>query len=44
VNSILDKLDDARTAERNKILSVLDKSFPSWVGKYLRKILTEDYK
>jgi len=32
---------EARHAEREYILSLIDQQFPLWVGKYLRKILSE---
>jgi hypothetical protein len=41
MNSILDKLEEARQAERKKILEILEQRFPPWVSTLLRKILRE---
>ena len=42
INRLL--VQDARVSERNLILSLIDNSFPIWVGKYLREILREEEK
>lgn len=41
MTSILDKLEEARQAERKKILEILEQRFPLWVSTLLRKILRE---
>jgi hypothetical protein len=41
MTSILDKLEEARQSEREKIFNILKERFPLWVSTHLRKILKE---